>query len=352
MSCYPAAWKALCSLWFFRHDLPGSGRTAYDGPGEANSVPRFPLASAAPPVRLSLGIDPLWPAMSRLVPERLRCGVGACSGIGPDSGRNESPGTGAGARAGAARTARRDGVPGNQHAAPGSGNAFRRIPARKCGPRFPGAPAGPLAGTFPPGLFLNEVLPYASLNEPRDNWRKRLHEICQPLVKDCKTPAEAGKALNQTVVRASQGAILDETPRAVQGPFETMESGLATCTGLSILLVDACRSVGVPARIAATPLWFNNSGNHTWVEIWDGDWHFTGAAEQSPEGPGPGLVRRATPPRPSKTTAATRSTPAVSSGPASPFLCPGRGGSIMSAPSMSRSVTPPGPAAGLSPACS
>ena len=38
-----------------------------------------------------------------------------------------------------------------------------------------------------------------------------------------------------------------------------METGVATCTGLSILLVDACRSVGVPARIAGTPLWSNNS---------------------------------------------------------------------------------------------
>jgi hypothetical protein len=42
--------------------------------------------------------------------------------------------------------------------------------------------------------------------------------------------------------------------------------------------------VGVPARVVGTPLWSNNSGNHTWVEIWDGDWHFTGAAEQDPKG--------------------------------------------------------------------
>jgi len=63
-----------------------------------------------------------------------------------------------------------------------------------------------------------------------------------------------------------------------------MESGKATCTGLSVLLVDACRSVGVPARVAGTPLWANNRGNHTWVEVWDNGWHFTGAAEQDPAG--------------------------------------------------------------------
>jgi hypothetical protein len=43
--------------------------------------------------------------------------------------------------------------------------------------------------------------------------------------------------------------------------------------------VDACRAVGVPARVAGTPLWWNGSGNHTWVEAWDGQWRFIGAAE-------------------------------------------------------------------------
>ena len=67
--------------------------------------------------------------------------------------------------------------------------------------------------------------------------------------------------------------------KADQSPYETLETGLASCTGLSVLLVDACRAVGIPARIVGTPLWSDRSGNHTWVEIWDGDWHFTGACE-------------------------------------------------------------------------
>jgi hypothetical protein len=58
-----------------------------------------------------------------------------------------------------------------------------------------------------------------------------------------------------------------------------MEAGLASCTGLSILLIDACRSIGVPARFVGTPMWYNNAGNHSWVEIWDDGWHYTGAAE-------------------------------------------------------------------------
>lgn len=132
---------------------------------------------------------------------------------------------------------------------------------------------------IPEEIFQNDVLPYASVNEQRDNWRKRLQEICLPLVKDCKTSAEAAQVINKKLFH--QLKVKYSTKRRIpdQGPFETMESGVATCTGLSILLVDACRSVGIPARVAGTPLWINKSGNHTWVEIWDGDWHCMGAAE-------------------------------------------------------------------------
>ena len=42
--------------------------------------------------------------------------------------------------------------------------------------------------------------------------------------------------------------------------------------------------MGIPARAAGTPMWWNNSGNHTWVEIWDKDWHFTGADEYDEKG--------------------------------------------------------------------
>ncbi len=142
----------------------------------------------------------------------------------------------------------------------------------------------PWAKSIPEDIFLNDVLSYASVNEQRDNWRKRLHDICRPLVKDCKTAAEAAQAINQNLFRQLNVKYSTKRRAPDQGPFETMESGVATCTGLSILLVDACRSVGVPARLVGTPLWANKSGNHTWVEIWDGDWHFTGAAEADPNG--------------------------------------------------------------------
>jgi len=67
--------------------------------------------------------------------------------------------------------------------------------------------------------------------------------------------------------------------RPDQSPSETIDSGLASCSGLSVMLIDACRSVGVPARFVGTPMWSNKSGNHSWVEVWNGGWHFTGACE-------------------------------------------------------------------------
>ncbi|HEY0457261.1 MAG TPA: transglutaminase-like domain-containing protein, partial [Verrucomicrobiae bacterium] len=133
-------------------------------------------------------------------------------------------------------------------------------------------------------VFLNEILPYASINERRDNWRKLLREKCAPLIEDCKTPSEAAQRLNQKLFKLVNVKYSTARKHADQSPMESMDSGLASCTGLSVLLIDACRSVGVPARLVGTPLWHDNRGNHTWVEIWDGRWHFTGAAEPDPKG--------------------------------------------------------------------
>ena len=134
------------------------------------------------------------------------------------------------------------------------------------------------------GLFLDWVLPYAQLDEPRDPWRAKFHDSCTTIVKDCKTATEAVQALNRTLFKQLGVKYSTRRQRPNQSSQESIQQGLASCTGLSIILADACRSVGIPARVAGTALWVNKSGNHTWVEIWDGDWHFTGAAEPNPEG--------------------------------------------------------------------
>ncbi|MEX1223843.1 MAG: transglutaminase-like domain-containing protein, partial [Pirellulales bacterium] len=137
--------------------------------------------------------------------------------------------------------------------------------------------------TLPEEVFLNYVLPYASVNERRDRWRKDFHERFGPLVKDAKTPSAAAATLNNKIFELVKVRYSTKRPKADQSSYESIEAGLASCTGLSILLVDACRAVGVPARLVGTPLWSDGSGNHTWVEIWDDGWHFTGAAEPTGE---------------------------------------------------------------------
>jgi pimeloyl-ACP methyl ester carboxylesterase len=133
-------------------------------------------------------------------------------------------------------------------------------------------------------IFLNNVLPYANVDETRHPWRKEFYDLCAPVVKDCKTAAEAAQKLNQTVFNQLNVKYSTKRKKANQSPKESIEQGLASCTGLSIVLIDACRSVGIPARMVGTALWIDKSGNHNWVEIWDGDWHFTGACEPDPKG--------------------------------------------------------------------
>ncbi len=139
----------------------------------------------------------------------------------------------------------------------------------------------PWKARVPEAVFFNEILPYASVNERRDRWRKDFLERFRPLIEGAKTPAAAGVMLNQKIFPLLKVKYSRERRKPDQSPYESMETGLASCTGLSILLVDACRAVGVPARFVGTPLWSDGSGNHSWVEIWDGEWHFTGAAEPS-----------------------------------------------------------------------
>ena len=132
---------------------------------------------------------------------------------------------------------------------------------------------------IPDAIFLNNVLPYANVNEKRDDVRKDLRQQFWPIVKDMPSISVAAATLNREVFRKLNVKYSTKRRRADQGPAETMESGLASCTGLSILLIDACRACGIPARFVGTPMWSNKSGNHSWVEIWDSSWHYTGAAE-------------------------------------------------------------------------
>ncbi len=127
--------------------------------------------------------------------------------------------------------------------------------------------------------YRRHILPYASINERRDRWRADFYDRFQGWVESAKNPTEAATLLNRRVFDELQVHYSTQRPKADQSPYESIQAGMASCTGLSVILVDACRAVGVPARFVGTPLWTDGSGNHSWVEVWDHGWHYTGADE-------------------------------------------------------------------------
>lgn len=129
---------------------------------------------------------------------------------------------------------------------------------------------------LPDSIFYNEVLPYVSLNETRENWRADFFKRFSPLVQSCTTITQAIDSINKNIRKIVKVEYNTKRRKADQSPGESIEQGMASCTGLSILLVDAFRAVGIPARLAGTPLWTNLRGNHNWCEVWiDGQWYFT-----------------------------------------------------------------------------
>jgi predicted esterase len=141
------------------------------------------------------------------------------------------------------------------------------------------------AQAVPQDIWRNSVLPYAQVNEEREAWRPNFRKRFADLVADAESTTEATMRLNAHIFGELGVKYSTQRNKPDQAPSESMDIGLASCTGLSILLADACRSVGVPARLAGTANWFDSRGNHTWVEIWDQDgWHFVGAAEPDAKG--------------------------------------------------------------------
>jgi len=141
----------------------------------------------------------------------------------------------------------------------------------------------PWGADVPRDVFMNYVLPYASLIEKRESWRGMFMNALMDLAASASSSADAGALLNDRIwdmfgIKYSAG----QTPQTMS-VYETLAAKNASCTGLSIFLVSACRAVGVPARVVGTPEWNTpEGGNHNWVEVYDTEkdtWLFTGAAE-------------------------------------------------------------------------
>ncbi len=132
------------------------------------------------------------------------------------------------------------------------------------------------AQQLPDSIFFNDVLPYASLNEKRDNWRKDFFERFSKYVEDCDNIEAAIDSLNKNIRDELLVDYNTKREKPDQSPYESMAQKMASCSGLSILLTDAFRAVGIPSRIGGTPNWHDKRGNHNWNEVWiNGEWYFT-----------------------------------------------------------------------------
>jgi hypothetical protein len=164
------------------------------------------------------------------------------------------------------------------------------------------------ARAVPLGVFLNDVLPYRHLDEPPEMWRRAFHGRLAPLVANATSAAEAAQVgwrggagcgaapiwgalrpctphsllclisptlrcalapaspppatpprqiINQHVWGIFHDPPIffkpDQTPE-IMSPSQVIAKGYASCTGLSIFLASACRSVGVPARVAGAQI--------------------------------------------------------------------------------------------------
>lgn len=128
---------------------------------------------------------------------------------------------------------------------------------------------------LPDSVFFNEVLPYANVSENRDNWRKNFFERFSKYAEKEDNIIDAVMTIARNIKDEVGVEYNTKRSRVDISPLQAMKEHMATCTGLSILLTDAYRSVGIPSRLAGTAMWTNYRGNHTWSEVWvDKQWQF------------------------------------------------------------------------------
>ncbi len=137
-------------------------------------------------------------------------------------------------------------------------------------------------GEAAPELHREYVAPRTSLGEPEVDWEPVLRPLAEEITRDAKTSLEAAMLLNRHLWKRIGVIYSTKRDKPNQDPLHSIRIGLASCSGLSIILVDACRSIGIPARVVGC-MWRHKPGNHTWVEIWsEGEWYPLGAFEDCP----------------------------------------------------------------------
>ena len=89
---------------------------------------------------------------------------------------------------------------------------------------------------IPEDIFMNYLLPYAQLEEKRDNWRKEFLILCTPMVNECKSAGEVVLSLQSWLPLQLLFTFDHEgRSRSNWSVGEIIENRTANCIGLSIL---------------------------------------------------------------------------------------------------------------------
>lgn len=111
------------------------------------------------------------------------------------------------------------------------------------------------------------------LSEDACDWRKPVGDIFKPAVSHCSSAREAVLHIAAHMTELTGTYYSAERRRQDMNALEALAEKKISCTGQTILMVCAYRSVGIPARAVGIPTWNHVRGNHTWPEVWlDGKW--------------------------------------------------------------------------------
>ena len=137
--------------------------------------------------------------------------------------------------------------------------------------------------SYPDEIYLDYVLPYSVIREERDDWRQEFRDRFLPLIAGCTNAYDAAVTLDRKIWDLLGVHYNVKRDRARQSPRHSMRIGMASCTGISIILIDVCRALGIPARLVGC-CWTTIPGNHSWVEVWsNGAWHVVASGEKERE---------------------------------------------------------------------
>ena len=105
------------------------------------------------------------------------------------------------------------------------------------------------------------------ISEDPCDWRETVRNIFAPAVAHCNSTREAVLYIAENMTKLTGAYYTIERRRADMNALEALAEKKISCSGQTILMVCAYRSLGIPARAAGITTWNHIRGNHSWPEV-------------------------------------------------------------------------------------